>query len=248
MAEKMLKIKEIQNDLYTLMKTVHDFCISNEIEYSLTGGSLLGAIRHNGFIPWDDDLDIMMTRDNYNKFRNCYEKNGLGECVFERDQWVYRVRKTHKEKGFIPSIDFFIIDKAPANPVIGMLQVFFLKVLQGMLRTNEKKGEYSSLYTILIKISEGFGKLFRNNTLFNWYDQISQWGNKSNSQEVSIFNDRFKLIGLRYDSSLTSEYKNHVFEDTEFRIIEKYNDYLTLQFGDYMQLPPEQERVPQHIF
>ncbi len=242
------KLKEIQSDLYDLMLTVHEFCVAHGIEYSLTGGSLLGAIRHNGFIPWDDDLDIMMTRGNYEKFKKCYEKEGLRDCIFERDQWVYRVRKSHRVKGYVPSIDFFVIDRAPVNPIVSKIQVFLLMGLQGMLRTNEKEGKYSFIYRVLIAITEFIGKFISKDRLFNWYDRISQWGRKKKGREIAIFDDRFKLIGLRYDASLVKKYINHTFEQTEFRIIERYDDYLTTQFGDYMQLPPKEDRVPQHIF
>ena len=59
---------EIQKELLNLLRVFHKFCQDNNIQYSLAWGSLLGAIRHKGFIPWDDDLDVMMDRKNYNKF------------------------------------------------------------------------------------------------------------------------------------------------------------------------------------
>ena len=57
-----------QKELLQLIKDLDAFCEQNGIRYSLAGGTLIGAIRHNGFIPWDDDLDIMLDRDNYNRF------------------------------------------------------------------------------------------------------------------------------------------------------------------------------------
>ena len=58
---------EIQKELLLLLQEVHNFCVSNDITYSIAYGSLLGAVRHKGFIPWDDDLDIMVDRENYKK-------------------------------------------------------------------------------------------------------------------------------------------------------------------------------------
>ena len=63
-----LSVKEIQDVLLRIMKYVHTFCVENDIKYSLEGGTLIGAIRHKGYIPWDDDIDIAMPRPYYDKF------------------------------------------------------------------------------------------------------------------------------------------------------------------------------------
>ena len=242
------KLKEIQQELFELMVIIDRFCRKNNIKYSLTGGSLLGAIRHQGFIPWDDDFDIMLTRKNFEKFKEKFYQQKRDCCVFERDQWVYRIRKKSKVKGYVPSIDFFIVDKVPKNPVICKIQLLLLKIMQGMLRTNEKENDYSLVYKIMIKVLEKVGKLFKKNKIYKWYDRVSQWERRDDSSKVAILNDRFRLIGYQYDASLMSSYVDHTFETVKFQIIARYEDYLKLQFGNYMELPPEEERVPQHIF
>lgn len=241
-------LKNVQNELYELMKIVHNFCEQNEIDYSLIGGSLLGAIRHNGFIPWDDDLDIIVTRENFEKFCECIVKNPPENCVFERDQWVYRIRRTHKTQGYVPSVDIFILDKAPKSKLKNSLQTILLKVIQGLLRNNEKENNYSRLYRFLIRITDFLGRFANKEKLFKRYDRISQWGRKEDSEKLAIYDDRFKLIKLRYDKSLADSYSLHQFNDSEFEILDNYDHYLTLQFGNYMELPPEADRVPEHIF
>ena len=64
----MKNLDELHNVLFEMLNVFDSFCRENNIEYSLAYGTLLGAVRHKGFIPWDDDLDVMMTRENYNKF------------------------------------------------------------------------------------------------------------------------------------------------------------------------------------
>lgn len=240
-------LAEIQADLYEIMEFIHTVCVDNGINYSLTGGSLLGAVRHGGFIPWDDDFDIMFDRENYEKFlafMRSYEKD---DFILEADQWVYRIRKEHKTKGYVASIDLFVLDKVPESRLKNKLQVLLLRVIQGMLRTNEKEGNFSFVYRVCIAVTAILGKLFSKKWLAKCYDKISLWGKDSLSGELSIFNDRFKLVSLKYDKSLTDGYRTAKFHDAEFMIIEHYDDYLTAQFGDYMTPPNESDRVPQHI-
>ena len=71
--KEQLTLKEIQSVNLEIMKDIHAFCVLNGIHYSLAYGSLLGAIRHQGFIPWDDDMDIMMPRPDYKRMLNEYD-------------------------------------------------------------------------------------------------------------------------------------------------------------------------------
>ena len=70
---KEMTIQEIQQVTLEILKDVHEFCVDNNIRYSLSGGTLLGAIRHNGFIPWDDDADIQLPRPDYDRFIRTYQ-------------------------------------------------------------------------------------------------------------------------------------------------------------------------------
>ena len=240
-------LADLQSELLDVMKFVHSFCVENGIVYSLTGGSLLGAIRHGGFIPWDDDFDIMLDRENYDKFIACAKQYTGPDFVMEPDQWVYRVRKHHKEgTSFVPCIDLFVLDRVPESNLASKLQVLQLRIIQGMLRDNHKKQEFSLIYRLCIRITSFMGKFFNKEKLLESYDKICRKGNSGNAKQLSILNDRFKLLSLRYDDNLIGEVLLHDFADTQFYIAENYKDYLTLQFGDYMQLPPVDQRIPMH--
>lgn len=70
----IVSVRELQLELLKILVEIDTFCKKNDIRYSLYAGTLLGAVRHHGFIPWDDDADICMPRDQYEKFLICWEK------------------------------------------------------------------------------------------------------------------------------------------------------------------------------
>ena len=83
MIMKEMTLRELQLFALEILKDVHQFCTQNNIKYSLYAGTLLGAIRHQGFIPWDDDIDIVMPRDDYNRFCQTYQSERF--CIATRD-------------------------------------------------------------------------------------------------------------------------------------------------------------------
>lgn len=87
--------EQIQDELLDLMKIFHNFCEKEGIQYFLYGGSCLGAVRHKGFIPWDDDLDICVDRINYNKLIKSFQK--CDELKMYKTIWIYRIQKKKRK-------------------------------------------------------------------------------------------------------------------------------------------------------
>ena len=142
LAENRYGTEEIQSYLKDLLVSVHNFCVGNGIQYSVWDGTLLGAIRHKGFIPWDDDVDIILDRENYGKLMKACERSTPGFTISRR-LWVKRIeapnnRWKDRDGGVI---DIFIFDNIPDNKLKKKAKKLLLKCLQGMfiIRLNNLK-------------------------------------------------------------------------------------------------------------
>ncbi len=240
-------ILNTQQELLLMMKDTHNYLAKNGIVYSLIGGSLLGAVREHGFIPWDDDIDIVMDRQNFDKFiQNGFNLSGY--CI-ERKLWLYKIRKI-EDRNLVgaPTIDIFVVDRTPDNVFLRKLKVFMIRICQGMMHENIQYGRYNFFYKICVGGTYLLGCFFSNQFKYNLYNYVSQlWGNE-NSRFVSIYDDLFYLVTFCYDGNLMNDVILRRFEDSEFFIISRYDNYLTVQYGNYMEPPAEKDRRPSHSY
>lgn len=239
--------ESIQNELLDILKLFHDFCVKNEIKYSLYAGSCLGAVRHQGFIPWDDDLDVCMDRYNYNKLLSSFhECLGLG---VQKTIWIDRIQKKNAVtvKNYIPTMDIFVIDSIPDNKLIFEIKVFLLSVLQGMLKEEVSYKKATLFHKILLFGTHIAGKFFSTSTLRRWYDSVSQIGNDNPSEFVHISNAAYAGIRRKIPADTWDEVQLTPFEDTCVYNTTKYDVFLKIRYGNYMELPDEKHRMPEHV-
>lgn len=229
------------------MKELHSFFIDNDISYSLAWGSLIGAVRENGFVPWDDDIDIMMDRANYTKFLACCD--GLENYEVKKALWVNRVQRKGEKLGIwhVPIIDIFVIDNIPDKEILFKFKVWILMALQGMLKKKPKDKSVKSFNHIVALVLYYFGKLFSVEFKQNLYEKVSKLGDKKDTLYVGCFNTTFGTVHIRYKSDLLENIELHSFEDTSLCIVSDYDSYLTSIYGDYMTPPEESKRRPQHL-
>ncbi len=240
---------EMQKKLLELLKEFHRFCTDNGISYSLDWGSLLGAVRHKGFIPWDDDLDVMVDRDNYEKIQTSIGGNLVYEHGTIDPIWVDKIRlEKYSCETIKPTLDVFIIDNAPNGYISRKTKVMMIRFLQGMLKSNPnfKKGKF--LYRVATLITFIIGRCFSRKMVLGWYNWLSQLSNKKQTEKKACYNDNFFDIQKLYHNDILLAFIEVPFEDTMVYITKEFHNALVDKFGsDYMQLPSESERVPKRL-
>ena len=230
-----------QKKLLEFFRRFHSFCIENDIKYSLDWGSLLGAIREKGFIPWDDDIDIMVDRANYNKILRCIESDNSLLFTIVTTLWISRIRLSQeKDSNSYPlTIDILVMDNAPENEINRKWRVLLIKILQGTLKGKPKSiGKFKNVGVIVRTIAMiiyYLGLPFSHSRKMRWYDKLAQLSNKKNTREITSYYEEYSCLGKYYPKNLLDEMILVPFEDMEAYVVKNYHNCLITQFGlDYM--------------
>lgn len=253
-------IRKIQLVELELLKEVDRICRKNGIEYSLEGGTLLGAIRHDGFIPWDNDADIVMTREEYKKFAAACKKDLNHDKFFLQDyhtektyRWGYPKLRYNDTQFLMPGqeksnwhlgicIDIFPYDGVPDNYVLRRLHLFACffvrKGLYSFFGKNNAdnillRGWYSVLNFIPLEVWR---------KAFNWLVCISNKVPHQMCRHLAYPYRQEAKYGM--SSKIFDGYMDKEFEGYRFRILKNYDLYLRTMYGDYMELPPLEKRKP----
>lgn len=241
-------IRDAQLRILKMLKDFDHFCREHDVKYSIDGGTLLGAVRHKGFIPWDDDADIMFDRQNYTKFMQL--SNQLpDEYEIIGSTWVRRLtRKDNPYKNEEEDcIDLFVWDNVPSNRLILFAKRFLLMLLQGMLKNDIDYSRYSVFNKLRVFVAHVMGLPFTVKVKQNLYERISQWGNEKPTPNINIFNAFYHWVaGFSYSRDLMVNITDIDFEDIRLMAVTDADKYLTVCYGDYMKLPPEDQRHPNH--
>lgn len=253
-------VLKLQNVILNIMKHIDDFCERHGINYYIIGGTALGAVRHEGFIPWDDDLDIAMTRENYNRFIDLYEKEGNKDDFFlqvgRRDWPLYfsklRLLGTRfEESGALDEIkedkrgifvDIFPLDVASSLCFIRLWQYVCSKLLIAEALSNRHYHTNSLLKKMIIFLSKPVKIPFVQQFL---YCQVLRF-NKKKTGYIGDFFEITRFKDAAYPIRFWGNPKKIMFEKIALYGPEMIKDYLTLYFGNYMELPPVEKRKCGH--
>lgn len=248
---QLQELHKIQVDMLLEVKRICDKC---GIKYSLIGGTLLGAIRHQGYIPWDDDADIGMLREDYEKFREvCAQELDHTRYYFQDDRntkgyrWGYgklrrkntlflRENQKHLDFGQEIFIDIFPLDYAPDSMFLRKIHAFHCfcvrKALWSPVGVRVEKNPLKRL------VYREMNKLSKERIYKHYYKYINS-GKKTGTVRLNLFPTR-KPYG--FPISFFEELMDVSFEGHEFPGSKYYDTYLKIKYDDYMKLPPEEKR------
>ena len=261
---KKIDVEELRRIQLDILKHIDEFCQEHGLTYFISGGTLIGAVRHKGFIPWDDDIDIMMKRDDYDKLMKLYpvkDKSYYKLYSFEIDKkFPYPYAKmddsrtlfdeeiTDKYKMGV-NIDIFPIDTISDN----------VNIQKEVVERNKRWIQLITLKRIPIKRGRSFSKnvvlaLAHLVTTFIPYSFIvSKIINNARMAKCEKSSHQGCLVwgyGLReiINISALADSIRLPFEDCTFSAPKGYDTYLKALFGNYMELPPVEKRQTHHSF
>jgi len=263
MLYKKDELKKVQIVALTILKEVARICDQENISYFIIGGTALGAVRHGGFIPWDDDIDIGMTRENYEKFLRI-SPGKLGKDYFlqhystESVTPFYFAKVRMNNTLFVEDyckdlpihhgifLDIFPYDNIPDNIALRENHRRKVKFYSELFISKSMKDVFTSVKSFcwamkLIVRRSLYLALFciSKQVLFRILDKANRKYNTVECQYVNYV--KYPFLKIRKESITSLE--KIVFEDTVFSCCKNLNEYLSDHFGNYMKLPEPEKRV-----
>ncbi len=248
-----------------IVKEVVNICERYGFKYFMLGGTMLGAIRHKGFIPWDDDIDLGMPRKDYDRFLDVAPKELSSHLklvnyrtdseyhyyitrILDTDTKVVEERIGNENKYTNASIDIFPIDGTPNNNLLRKIyyfRVLYHRALMSLCYKDsiDRKRPRSKAEKMLLWIMERI-PIEKMTTPYKQKEKIDKLLRKQKIEGAKYIGNIMGAYRTReiVPSKFYGEGKMYPFEDIELRGMDMYDEYLTFTYGDYMQLPPVEKR------
>ena len=256
------KLSKLQKSLLLIVDEIDHICRENNLKYSLAAGSLLGAVRHNGIIPWDDDIDIVMPRIDYELFLSKCESQlnnnfffldfrreenyGYGFakiCLRNTEVWSYVSHDKIKKSEIW--VDVFPYDNIPDNRFLQTIQkmkcYFYKKCLEE--KYDGCSEEASRLKKVVFSILGLWNKVV---SVKKVKDKFMQWSTKYNNLNKTEYKTcicgYYGYVKEKMHSDCFDNIIEYDFSGKKYYGFQNYDDYLSQLYGDYMTLPPEEKR------
>ena len=249
-------VRDVQEKILEVMKYIDRLCRENGIVYYIMGGTALGAIRHGGFIPWDDDLDIFMTPAEYEKFKVAFEKDNSEQFVIQEwrttekyleyakvrmngTTFIEEVYKDRHDMHHGIYVDIMILHKVKDSRMTQKKVYYYSKfvTLYALSQRNWKpksKGQKIVLKSLKLLPCKALAKMC--------YKKIYKYDNLESGFKYCYWITPAKFRSGLFDADFFSSPTDIPFEDTVLLGSEKIKAYLEYRYGDYMKLPSEEQR------
>ncbi len=263
MGETFIAPEKIQERGLEMLKFVDEVCRRENLTYWLSGGTLLGAVRHKGFIPWDDDVDLMMPRPDYEKLVAAAERLSTERYILAHPRlqddyamsWmrVYDLGtqvRLSKVISLGPGnlfVDIFPVDALPTNKLLSDLHFRRARLRYILLKSSRRTGVWpNERLKLLKKILTRITHLVPSNRYARRLDRFCNRGDFNKARYagccvITHYGNRERMPKSIYESTVRLP-----FCDGKFPAPVGWDTYLRNLYGDYMQLPPENQRVSQH--
>lgn len=263
MALQSLTLAEHQQVLYQMLYMIDDFCTEHNIHYFLVGGSALGAVRHHGIIPWDDDIDIGMERSEYERFVTLFQqKTPEGYCILTIDNtpeytlpfakvgrvgtMQHEVSRNVPSSGIPINIDILPQDGCPGETKGNALSFFKKKrkLIQGLIwwRYNEPLSWTPSHWRNSLRVLRYRLMYPSLQSVKRVYDSAKQYAVKDCKFYACHVNGIYGKGEVQPAASISGELPRVPFGEREIPIPTQWHEYLTGLYGDYMTPPPPEKR------
>ena len=258
------ELRELQLKSLEILKYFKLFCEEHSLSFFLCGGCCIGAVRHKGFIPWDDDIDVFMPRPDYEKLCSLWpEAADTGSYMLCRTDSVTNYQ--HTDTAVVNINTTFInshstnldiahgigIDVIPLDGYAPTKFRRFVQVLNAMLyslfnaqRLPDHQGRFIRIMSGLIL------KVFRSSKVrYRIWEKAEKRMSRyafGESEYITELVTGLKYMRLKYPKTIFSGSEYRKFEDTLMPVPAGYDQYLSMAFGDYMSFPDEKDRIPKH--
>ena len=249
---KITDIQELRSLQMGIMDSIHAFCVAHGIKYSLAGGTLIGAFRHHGYIPWDDDIDIYLMRSDYERFlREYHDASGRYQLLSPTatDHYFYTFAKvidTHtvmhedETEGFEIGVyvDVFPLDYVP-DGMSARRRVFWWKHMLYKIRRCKISN------TVYLHSALAFYCYRYLPVTVSFIDRLLERyvHRRRPSGYICEMCETDRPLKGCYSVAAFAETFDVLFEDRTYKAMKGYDEYLTNTYGDYMALPPENQRT-----
>lgn len=251
-------LEQLHNVETEILKEFISVCNRNNLKYFAVGGTLIGTIRHKGFIPWDDDIDLGMPREDYDKFIEIASQE-LDDKYFVQSGYDYknswqsftkiRKKNTLADEKSVSHIDYpkgifidiFPFDKTNTNSSI----LFKIKsnIIVSMTEAVYYKWGIKKITEIRRKNLCRFFSLFSNKTLKRLQKKLMTSKNKKECKYLTSYCGSYSIYNETQLKETFFPLKTKDFEDIKIKVPNNYDEYLTKIYGNYMELPPKEKRV-----